>query len=625
MTSKDILFITPPFTQLNTPYPASAFLKGFLKEHNYDVAQLDLGIETILTILNREGLEKLFSWVKSSNNKLSADAQRLLKRKDEYIACVDPVISFLQGKDNAMAQGISSGMLPEGPRFDNQMDMEWFFGTLGVTDKAKYLSTFFIEDLGDFITECVDPNFGFSRYAEHLCIQLPHFDSLRKKLDYISPITEVMLDILEQNIKKYQPKVIGFTIPFPGNLYAGLQAAKYIKKQYPNIPIIMGGGYVNTELREMNEPLLFDYIDYLTLDDGERPVKQLLDNLIRGDKLPLSRTFIRSEGMVKYINNTEISDYPHSEIGTPDMEGLPIDRYISVLEVANPMHRLWSDGRWNKLMVAHGCYWHKCSFCDVNLDYIKRYSKASASQLCDRIESLIQQTGQRGFHFVDEAAPPQVLREMAQEILRRNIRISWWTNVRFEKSYSKDLCLLLKKSGCIAVSGGLEVASDRLLKLMNKGVSIEQVARVTQNFQHAGVMVHAYLMYGFPTQTTQETIDSLEVVRQLFSHGLIQSAFWHRFTMTVHSPVGKNPEDFKVIPGNLPPCTFAKNGWPHEDPTGTDHEKFGFGLRKSLYNYMHDMCFELPLQEWFDFKIPHTTIPRKLIKNALKIRKVKKS
>lgn len=63
---------------------------------------------------------------------------------------------------------------------------------------------------------------------------------------------------------------------------------------------------------------------------------------------------------------------------------------------------------------------------------------------------------------------------------------------------------------------------------MEKGVTIAQVARVTDGFTQAGIMVHAYLMYGFPTQTTQETIDSLEVVRQLFQAGIVQSGYWHR-------------------------------------------------------------------------------------------------
>jgi hypothetical protein len=232
------------------------------------------------------------------------------------------------------------------------------------------------------------------------------------------------------------------------------------------------------------------------------------------------------------------------------------------------------------------------------------------------MEELITQTGENGFHFVDEAAPPALMREVALEILKRKITVSWWTNIRFEKSFTQDLCILLKESGCIAVSGGLEVASDRLLELIKKGVTVDQVAQVTRNFTEAGVMVHAYLMYGYPTQTVQETVDSLEMVRQLFELGILQSGFWHQFAMTAHSPVGMFPEEFGVIP-EINEITFANNDIQFKDKTGINHDKFSFGLKKSLFNYMHGICFDYELQEWFDFKIPNTKISSDYIISSL--------
>src|SRR5690606_15962541 len=224
------------------------------------------------------------------------------------------------------------------------------------------------------------------------------------------------------------------------------------------------------------------------------------------------------------------------------------------------------------------------------------------------MEQLIASTGSTGFHFVDEAAPPALMREVAIEIIKRKLTVSWWTNIRFEKSFTLDLCRLLKASGCIAVSGGLEVASDRLLQLIDKGVTVEQVARVTHNFTEAGIMVHAYLMYGFPTQTAQETIDSLEMVRQMFESGILQSAFWHQFAMTAHSPVGMYPEQFNVDKVSSSIGSFANNDIMHEDNSGADHEQFSFGLKKSLFNYMHGICFDHPLQNWFDHKVPRTKV-----------------
>lgn len=321
---------------------------------------------------------------------------------------------------------------------------------------------------------------------------------------------------------------------------------------------------------------------------------------------------------MRYINWQE-PDVPFEEVGTATWDGLPLNSYLSLLDMLNPMHRLWSDGRWNKLTVAHGCYWKKCSFCDVSLDYISRYETASASLLVDRIEAIVAETGQTGFHFVDEAAPPKILKALAEELIARKVVISWWGNIRFEKTFTPELSELLAQSGCIAMSGGLEVASDRLLDLMKKGVSVEQVAQVTKGFSDAGILVHAYLMYGFPTQTVQETVDSLEYVRQLFENGCIQSGFFHRFTCTVHSPVGLDPSAYGIELVPLPPISFAKNDVAFIDSTGVDHDHLGLGLKKAIYNFMHGVGFEEETHQWFDIPgIPKTSLGRNKIAKALR-------
>ena len=360
-----------------------------------------------------------------------------------------------------------------------------------------------------------------------------------------------------------------------------------------------------------------DFFDYITLDDGELPLELLTNSLLNSEKdssepKHLKRTFLRENNEVIYNNLSDREDYKQKDIGTPDYSDLLLDHYISIIEVTNPMHSLWSDGRWNKLTMAHGCYWRKCTFCDISLDYIRSYEPIAAKLLVDRVEEIIKQTGEKGFHFVDEAAPPSLMKAFAIEVIKRRISISWWTNIRFEKYFSGDICILLEASGCIAVSGGLEVASDRLLSLIDKGVTVKQVAQVTNNFTVANIMVHSYLMYGYPTQTVQETVDSLEMVRQLFELGIIQSGFWHQFALTAHSPIGLDPDKYGLEVEHQE-ITFANNDVQFEDKTGIDHSKFSYGLKKSLYNFMHGIGFDFPLQDWFDFKIPQTQVkPNKL-------------
>jgi radical SAM superfamily enzyme YgiQ (UPF0313 family) len=624
-----VLSIIPPMTQLNTPYPSTAYLTGFLRERGVDAVQADLALALVLELFSRRGLEAIRKCIQAIPARQRTPAVAAFEAHfDHYQATIGPAIAFLQGRDPTIAHRIASrAFLPEGARFasldvyidpDGGDPLAWAFGALGVQDKARHLATLYLNDLADVLREAVDARFEFVRYAESLAMAQPTFAPLAKALAGPPTLVDETLKRLAlAAIDKHRPQVVLLSVPFPGSVYAAFRIAQAIKAFDPSIVTVLGGGFVNTELRELTEPRVFDYFDYLTLDDGERPLLALLEHLDgKRGRSRLVRTYVREDGAVRYINLAE-PDVPFAEVGTPTWDGLPLDRYLSILDMLNPMHRLWSDGRWNKLTVAHGCYWKKCSFCDVSLDYIGRYDGVAATTLVDRIEAIVNETGQTGFHLVDEAAPPKALKAMAEELARRNLSISWWGNIRFEKSFTPELCGQLADSGCIAISGGLEVASDRLLKLMKKGVSVDQVARVTRGFSDAGILVHAYLMYGFPTQTVQDTVDALEYVRQLFDANCIQSGFFHRFVCTVHSPVGQNPEEYGVKLKPLPPISFAKNDVGFIDPTGVDHDALGVALNKALYNYMHGIGLDEDVRSWFATKVPKTRVPRNFIARAL--------
>lgn len=626
-----VLSVIPPMTQLNTPYPSTAYLTGFLRSRDIHAVQEDLALSLVLRLLSSTGLREVALKVESiAPRKRSLSLQAFAAQRNRYIKTIDGVIAFLQGRDSILAHRIVSRQyLPEGPRFsllDAYVDDEtgdplgWAFGALGMQDRAKHLATLYLNDLADVLKDAIDSRFEFVRYGESLSASQATFEPLALALAAPKTLVDEYLEKLTLDaVNKHAPTVVLLSVPFPGTVYAAFRIAQTIKAYYPEIKILLGGGFVNTELRELKESRVFDFVDFVTLDAGERPLLALFEYLTgKRSQQRLVRTFLRDpeNGQVRYINMVE-PEVPFEEVGTPTWDGLPLSDYLSLLDMLNPMHRLWSDGRWNKLTVAHGCYWKKCSFCDVSLDYIGRYETASAEVLADRIETIVRETGQTGFHFVDEAAPPKALKSLALELIKRDLNISWWGNIRFEKTFTPELCQLLAKSGCIAVSGGLEVASDRLLSLMKKGVSVDQVARVTRAFSDAGVLVHAYLMYGFPTQTVQDTVDALEYVRQLFENGCIQSGFFHRFTCTVHSPVGLNPDQYGVTLEPLPPVSFAKNDIGFNDPTNVDHAALGVGLRKAIYNFMHGIGLEEDVRSWFTFKVPRTSISPNYIQKAL--------
>lgn len=637
-----VLLISPPLVQINTAYPATSFLAGYLKTLGpdlvSDVMQMDLGLELVLKLFSQQGIRDIRAQIQESKNHLSVSTQFFLDAYSDYERTIEDAIQFLQGKNPSLAHRLAARMLlPEGPRFaqnlgeDAEESLRFGFGSLGVQDQAKHIASLYLDDLVDVIQECVDPYFSLSRYAEKLSASRSSYDEIHHVLEKgkNTLIDSYLEELLLEKLKSFQPQLVGISVPFPGSFLGGVKAAKIIKNWSAatkvSTKVIMGGGYINTELRSLSDARAFRYVDAMTYDDGEKPFECLLEYYSgKRERTELLRTRMLSEkvsGAVEWISSANEHDVPQLKTGIPTLSGLPIGRYVSMVEMLNPMHRLWSDLFWNKIMLAHGCYWHQCSFCDITLDYIQRYEVSPVEVTIQRMKALVKESGSTGFHFVDEAAPPAVLKELSQKLIDEKLNYSWWGNIRFEKTFTPQLCDLMADAGCIAVSGGLEVASDRLLKLMKKGVTVEQVARVTKAFRNSKVKVHAYLMYGFPTQTAQETIDSLERVRQLFEEGCIDSAFWHRFSATAHSAMGRDPEKFN-IQLERPAVTFGENDLEFsevmvEGQAPIDHGDFSLGLKKAVYNYMHGVGIDFDVREWFEFKVPKTTVSSDFVRKAL--------
>lgn len=595
-----ILLVTPPLTQLNTSYPATAQLTGYLHRQGVDCAQQDLSIELIVHALERKQMETMMQAAEEAVEggvRLSKTARIVLSNSRFYCRTSEAVCRFLQGKDLTLQHRFAErDFWPFQKGVASDDDLDWDYGSAGTYNRALYFCTLFLEHLSQLIRETISPHFELIRYAEQLCMSLAEADTLYETLDQPdSLVDQWMTNLLERRISKLpQLTHIGFSVPFPGNLYGALRCAAYIRQQHPHLHITMGGGYVNTELRQLTDARLFRYIDTLTFDDGELPLLRLLTG---GEYLRTK--WLGKDGQVATTDLSDTAHVPFRDLGAPCLDGLSIHLYMDTADSGNPMQRLWANGRWNKMMMAHGCYWAKCTFCDTSLDYIGRYDYAPAQEIADRMDSLFAQSGQSGFHFVDEAAPPIIVRKLSEELIQRERCYTWWTNIRFEKNYSSELCYLMSQAGCIAVSGGIEVASERVLKLINKGVSIASVRDTLTHFRDNHIMVHAYLMYGFPTQTEKELLESLDIVRIFFQEGLIQSAFWHRYAMTCHSPSGLHPKDFGAHRTDAQDAPFANNEVPFECPGSPNWENYSRGLKVATENYMRGTGFDIPVKNWF--------------------------
>lgn len=614
-THPKVLLVIPPVMQFNSAYPSIPMLTAFLRSNGYNVTQTDTGLALILHLFSRTGLHAIHRQLLKGNGQRHPSIRNFIRQFDRYASSIDPVIRFLQNNEPSLASRIiTRSFLPEGPRFkvlSTLPPLSTHLSGPDILDRAKHLASLYIDDIADVIRTGIDERFELSRYAEKLTVSLPDFAPLKAELVKTPTLIDKIIDKISTSLMKaHQPDLVGFTIPFPGNLYAALRMARKIKKIKPSVKIVIGGGYVNTELRSIQDPAIFDIVDYITLDDGEIPLLRILESLKTLSPAGLVRTFTSENDRISFHDNAR---HTIPAPCTPVFDGMLTEKRIGMMELPNPMYRLWSDGGWNKLMLAHGCYWHKCAFCDTKLDYIQRYQPEPATILVDRMESIIKETGQNGFHFVDEAAPPALLRAVAEEILNRKLRPAWWCNIRFEKSFSSSLTQLLAEAGCIAVAGGLETVCDRTLTLMKKGITVEQAIRAAADFSANGIMVHAYLMYGFPSQTTAETVNALEIVRQMFECGCLQSAYWHRFALTTHSPMAASPASFGIRLVPEPQASFARNEIPYEDLSNTDPEPLAAGLRKAVYNFLHGAGIDNDVRTWFDFPMPRPRIKRRFV------------
>lgn len=601
------LLITPPLIQLNTAYPATAQLQGFLRSRGVDCHQMDLSIALVDRLLTRDGLSEVVRRAEerflSGDERPSKALRVILSNASFYVRWVEPVKRFLQGKDLSLQTRFANrNFWPNAKRMPKDEDLWYDYGDSGLYNRAQYFCTLFLEDITLVVQQAVSEHFEMIRYGEHLCVSLSEFDPLYEVL--LSPLNlldEWMLSLLDERIAEMEKQSaithVGVSVPFPGNLYAALRIAQHLKAHYPHVHVNMGGGYVNTELRQITDTRLFTFIDSLTFDDGELPLLRLAEG---GEPV---RTITCENGELVRHGWDSKECIPFRELGTPSLDGLNMSLYMDTADTANPMQQLWANGRWLKLMMAHGCYWHGCTFCDTCLDYIGRYDHAPATMIVDRMETMHRESGLSGFHFVDEAMPPAVLRKVAEELLTRGDTFSYWGNIRFEKVYDAELCYLLAQSGCIAVSGGIEVASERVLKLINKGVSVAQVRQTLRHFRDNHILVHAYLMYGFPTETEKELMESLDTVRGLFEEGLIQSAFWHRYAMTCHSPSGRNPESVGAVWEDTTAAPFANNeiAFHCQDPAlRIDWERYDRGLKLATQNFMRGAGFDIPVRKWFN-------------------------
>lgn len=674
------LIIQPPLVQLNTPYPSGAYLLNFFnslyKEKNVKgrVEWFDLSNEFFHKIFCKEGIVHIFNstfekalsisnqYESQGDDDSAFHLRRFASQGELWADWINQIIAIVCSGDSKISgrefahEFIRSAHVPRGMRVEN------FLSNLGrdvSTDDSQILASLALADLADYITMVYDNNFALIRYAEHLATSTAEFSDAVNGLKSPS-LSDFYKPLLLEKINNYknEPTLYCITVPFPGCFEAALFTADLIRKECgDNALIVFGGGYINTELREITEKGIFDYCHVVSYDKGYGSYVELLDELtfaacgidderkyfnlreaaenIFNSKQFYNFSYLNNGSIILPLDKTDErykkmykAEHDYVRKVTPDYSNIDFTKYPRLADDTNSMHRIWNDGAWLKAYVAHGCYWHRCAFCDTTLDYVKDYCLTDIDSLYDSLQIQSQKTGVYGIHFVDEACPPVALQNFAlrnlavkggaSKVSDFKTPLTFWGNIRFEKSFDRDAADLISSGGLTAVSAGIEIATGSGLSAVNKGTDMENIVNACCAFKEAGILIHSYMIFGFWSQSVQDLIDSMETLRQLFENGLLDSAFWHKFTLTLHSTVyeeykkGKYPE-LKILPQKK--SQFAKNDLHFEGEEKS--EKYSAPLNAALEFWMHGEKLSKPVESYFPFKMPKPSISKDYIASMI--------
>lgn len=619
-----VLLISPPSRPPAEPYSATPYLAGFLRSNGVDVAQEDASLALLLRLFSQTGLERVARALRTTASRadkgfaVAETYQRaFLEDPSPHIHTIDGVVRFAQGKDRSFAWHILRGEPPfDGSFFPIPKDIHEFYGPLSSQDKAGHIVGSYLSRLQGLVLagvdNCYDP--AVSAKYDHV-----RTDELLADLDHPPTVVEEYLsEIVGDYLSRHQPGLVGLTIPFPTEILGAFKIARIIRQHSKDIAIAIGGGTVNAKFRKNTDPRLFDLVDFISMDNGETPLLHIVEHL-QGtrSKHELRRTRVRDNGRVTFVGGDQNDDLKNVRTACPDFSDFTLSDYLPCLyPITSLMQKLSSDGPWLPIFMAHGCYWSRCEFCTVALPMIGCFAPLPVEQLIETVQRSIADTGLRGFFFTDSAMPADLIRSFCEQVIARNIHISWFGNIKSGPEFTPELLSLMSKAGCVWLMSGVETFSNRQLRLIKKGTSQRRLIRLAHDLARVGIRLHAYLIVGLPTQTLQEAIDDLEIARQLLQRGYLANAQLSKFLLVAYS--GYDPEG-ELDGAYDPAVSGAYERTAHYqssaasssvvEPCAFDNLEGVFQqMRRALSYFSFGSGFERPLQDWFDFPVPRPSV-----------------
>ena len=513
-----VLLVFPPQWIPYRPYLSLPSLAAYLQEKGIDVVQKDLNVEAYDLMLSeryllslQDRLEHNFS-IKDSQERLSS----VLEQKyynDLFMA--KSTVESIAGKVEKAKRALR--------------DKVDFYNVDTVTGANKIIEqALAIISIAHFPTQVSLSSLDF-----------PVFDGTVKGIEDLTangdqnPLLALFNDNLLASVIEEGADVIGISITGHSQLIPALTLSRMIKANAPKTHVVIGGNIVSllADSIKKHGELFGRFFDSAIVLEGERPMAILAEHLRNGQALDDVTNLIWFDRQRVRSNEVAIAEGINS-LPTPNFDGLPLDLYLSPEPVL-------------PLLASRGCYWTKCAFCSQNFGFGECYHSRDPHKVLEDMQKLAQKHGTKYFAFSDEAISPNMMNKLSGEILGSGLKVCCSTNVRMETQFTPELCRKIFSAGFKLLYLGLESGTDRVLRLMNKGITTEQAAAACRNMYEAGIWDHLYVMFGFPGETKEEAQETIDFL--LAHKDIIHSFHVDNFSLERGMALERHPKQYGVI------------------------------------------------------------------------------
>jgi radical SAM superfamily enzyme YgiQ (UPF0313 family) len=386
------------------------------------------------------------------------------------------------------------------------------------------------------------PPLGLMSIASYIEKYTPHHVEI---LD--TQVEQLSYEQIKSEIIKRKPDVVGVTA-MTFTILDVIELAKIVKQINPEVKIIVGGPHV---VIYPEETMAIPEIDYLIIGEGEKVIKELLDNLLDTSELKkIKGLAFREEdkviitGRADFIENLDDLPFPARHLTL-------YKKYFSVISSKMPV---------TTMFTSRGCP-YKCIFCD-RPQVGKNFRARSANNVVDEMEECEKMGIEEIFIYDDTfAVDRQRVLDICSEIKKRDLTIAWDIRTRVN-TVDEELLKTIKNAGCQRIHYGVEAGTQKILDVLRKGITLEQVEKAFRLTKKIGIQSAAYFMIGSPTETRKDILQTIRFMKKLnpdYVHVTITTPFpatdLYRMAMEEGVVVGDPWKEFAKNPDRnfIPP------------------------------------------------------------------------